>query len=324
VATSVTGDDNPFSVGFGTLGLARDKARVPDPSGGGPGIEAARGFGVIGLAGNREDTKFIADGLPLPTGVLGSSIAADNPLQLSRPLPEAGVCGIATVPDQDFEGVLGYKNTGEPNGAMGFLGGTSAFFREPAGAYGESRGQGIVGVSKGPNGTGVIGFGQEHGTGVAGNTASGAGIGVHGHSSLSDGVRGTCDNETGVAIHGKGVKAGLFQGLVEVKGRLEVTRTLIVANQDILVAIQNMSGQPGLAGPAGPTGDMGPIGPAGPTGPPGAPGPPGPPSLITGPVGPPGPTGLGGGPPGPPGAAVPGPPGSPGPPGPPGAPGPPG
>jgi glyoxylase-like metal-dependent hydrolase (beta-lactamase superfamily II) len=54
--TSIVGDDNPFSVGFGTLGLARDKARVPNP-GGGLGVEAARGFGVFGLAGNRADTK---------------------------------------------------------------------------------------------------------------------------------------------------------------------------------------------------------------------------------------------------------------------------
>jgi hypothetical protein len=84
----------------------------------------------------------ISDGLPLPTGKLGPSISADNPLELQGPLSEAGVCGIATVPDAAVVGVLGYKKTGEPNGALGFLAGTAPFFNVPAGVYGESQAEG--------------------------------------------------------------------------------------------------------------------------------------------------------------------------------------
>lgn len=190
--TSVVGSDNPLSVGFGAVGLARDALRPPNPPG-----DAPRGFGMLGLAGNGADTKAVADGLPLPTGILGDLV--NNPdtniLHLRGRLPEAGVCGISTLARGDVVGVLGYKNTGEPNGTLGFLAGTAPTFNQTAGVYGESQAQGVVGVCNGSSGNGVLGFTQStgDGAGVAGNSASGAGTGVHGHTSTGVGVLGTSD-----------------------------------------------------------------------------------------------------------------------------------
>jgi len=49
--TSIIGDDNPvFSVGYGTLGIARDASKQPGPD----EITAEHGFGVLGLAGKEK------------------------------------------------------------------------------------------------------------------------------------------------------------------------------------------------------------------------------------------------------------------------------
>src|SRR5262249_50922676 len=90
--TSTDGIDNPFSIGYGTVGRARDAAKPPD-QGGGFGVEANHGFGVLGVAGNGSDTKFLVDSLPLPTGPLNAPEAGDpqqNILKLRGRLPEAG------------------------------------------------------------------------------------------------------------------------------------------------------------------------------------------------------------------------------------------
>src|SRR5262245_5673291 len=61
---------------------------------------------------------------------------------------------------------------------------------------------------------GVFGFADAFGgTGVAGNSNGGRGIGVHGHTSTRDGVLGTSDGP-GAAIHGIGGLAGAFDGSV--------------------------------------------------------------------------------------------------------------
>jgi hypothetical protein len=133
-------------------------------------------------------------------------------LHLNGPLPEAGVCGISTGAESNFVAVLGYKNTGEPDGALGFLAGTAThLFNSTAGVYGESQQHGVIGVSKGGSAdVGVFGFAgaQGQGIGVFGNTANGAGTGVAGNTSTGVAVLGTS--------LGSGGKAARFEGQVEI------------------------------------------------------------------------------------------------------------
>ena len=49
----------------------------------------------------------------------------------------------------DFVGVLGYKNTGEPNGALGFLAGTGPIFNATTGSRWRERLDVRVGVKSG-------------------------------------------------------------------------------------------------------------------------------------------------------------------------------
>lgn len=107
------------------------------------------------------------------------------------------------------------SNTG--SGAIGVLAGAEPFGQSPVGVFGRS------------SSTGVFGFGKD--VGVAGNTDSGSGTGVHGHTSRGAGVLGTCD--------GPGF-AGKFVGRVRVEGNTEVTGILFVEG-DVLLKNQDLS-----------------------------------------------------------------------------------
>jgi hypothetical protein len=130
----------------------------------------------------------------------------------------AGVAG-AFVPKPP-EGV------GSAPDAFGFLGGNDLRFNQPTGVYGESSHEGVVGISKGPVGLGVLGMADQSGSNF--DPATG-GSGVLGSGYI--GVRG--ETQTGVAVLGRifggpNALAGLFVGNVRVQGDMEATGAITV------------------------------------------------------------------------------------------------
>jgi hypothetical protein len=79
-------------------------------------------------------------------------------------------------------------------GSRGFLAGTDPIFSQRAGVYGQSDQQGVIGLTTGPNGTGVFG----------GSTAlhGGSGTGIRGETFGGIGVQGTSFGG-GVAVEGR-------------------------------------------------------------------------------------------------------------------------
>jgi hypothetical protein len=114
--------------------------------------------------------------------------------------------------------------------AFAFLAGSEPKFNQPAGVYGESIREGVMGISSGPLGAGVVGMANQSGTNLDPSTG---GSGVLESSYI--GVR--AETQTGAAIvartFGPGL-AGLFSGNVRVQGNLEVTGAITV-DGDVLL-----------------------------------------------------------------------------------------
>jgi hypothetical protein len=122
-----------------------------------------------------------------------------------------------TVGVTDQSGRFGVIGSNIPDKAFGFLAGNDLVFKQPAGVYGQSDQQGVMGLSTSSAGTGVYG----------GNTSADAANGI--------GVRG--ETMRGVGVQGQsfaGGLAGRFIGDVEVTGRLSCS-DLIRCNADIEV-----------------------------------------------------------------------------------------
>src|SRR5262245_34522909 len=117
-------------------------------------------------------------------------------------------------------------NSEPPGRALGCLAAsTDPTFRSPTGVYGESQNQGVVGVSKGNLGSGVLGSASQSGADL--DPAKG-GTGVLGTGYI--GVRG--ETQTGVAILARtfppGGQAARFEGNVKVTGNHECGGDLTV------------------------------------------------------------------------------------------------
>jgi hypothetical protein len=142
------------------------------------------------------------------------------------------------------------RGTNPGNNTLGFLAGTDLKFGQPAGVYGQSNNIGVVGVSNGSVGAGMLGSGSQNGTNF--DPASG-GTGVLGTGYI--GVRG--ETSTGVAVLGRifappgggPALAGKFVGNVEVAGDISVDGDVLLTNRDLAEQFEVNSAaryQPGM------------------------------------------------------------------------------
>jgi hypothetical protein len=99
------------------------------------------------------------------------------------------------------------------------------------GAYGESRDYGVIGRTRNPTASGVLGHNTK-GTGVWGE--SNGFDGVHGvsHTTQNAGVAGIND-KGGIGVFGQGTTAGLFVGDVTVRGTQTVKVLSITGGADV-------------------------------------------------------------------------------------------
>lgn len=127
-------------------------------------------------------------------GVAGESETSNGVIGVSH----QGDIGVHGINNGNGWGAAG-NNTN--SGSSGFLGGQDPQFNQSAGVYGESRQQGVMGLTTVPEGKGVYGGGTTNAggkqIGVMGET--GTGVGVWGNSTGSGaGVRGLSQNGAGV------------------------------------------------------------------------------------------------------------------------------
>jgi hypothetical protein len=150
-------------------------------------------------------------------GVFGIAISEATLGDPITPVVGTGVYGNS----QSGHGVRGETQNGTAvqgtrfdSGAFGFLGGSDPKFGQDAGVFGQSKRQGVIGISSDDAGTGVYGFsegeGADRGFGVRGETNNG--IGVQGRSFA-------------------GGLAGKFVGNVEVDGNIT-----LVSPGDVILA----------------------------------------------------------------------------------------
>ncbi|WP_324677596.1 hypothetical protein [Hymenobacter sp. GOD-10R] len=161
------------------------------------------GYGVHGTS----QTGYGVLGESQGSGVVGKSTGWFGVVGLSD--TGSGVYGEATG-----SGVIGKSKTW--HGTAGFSESTTG----GAGLYGEATGPGVIGKSKTWHGI----YGE--------TTSTTGGAGVWGeHKGDGSGVVGI--SQSGAGVYGKGGRvAGFFEGRVEVKGDLDVTGDIRLANAD--------------------------------------------------------------------------------------------
>lgn len=161
------------------------------------------GFGVHGISQTGHGVMGESQG----SGVVGKSTSWFGVVGLSD--TGSGVYGEATG-----SGVIGKSKTW--HGTAGF----SDSITGGAGLYGEATGPGVIGVSK-----------TWHGVyGETPSTTGGAGVWGE-HKGGGSGIVGI--SQSGAGVYGKGGRvAGFFEGNVEVKGDMDVTGDIRLANAD--------------------------------------------------------------------------------------------
>lgn len=202
-----------------------------------PGVEGTS-KGNAGLSGLSEESDGIRGraGANNAAGARGTFVDPAVPLQppgrlgLKPPVrPGCGVLGI----HHGLEGTDGYGVRGESTTGDGVWGTTGT--AEKTGVYGQNTsteqfkgnvagGNGVLGVSSVPNGSGVCGIHNRGGVGVTGFSEDG--VGVQGGGAKAGLFHGP------VEVNG----AGLFQGPVEVNGDVTIKGELFIGSVEPLPA----------------------------------------------------------------------------------------
>lgn len=138
-----------------------------------------------------------------------------------------GLAGTALDP-----GGVGVRGTSFDGRTFGFLGGSDPIFDQPAGVYGQSPNQGVIGLATDNTGTGVYGGGTSKalsgGIGVRGET--GSGVGVQGQS-FGAGLAGKFIGKVEIdSLHCTGPVQ--HDGDLGVSGTVTVKQDVVLTNQD--------------------------------------------------------------------------------------------
>jgi hypothetical protein len=147
-------------------------------------------------------------------------------------MPGEQVVGIDGVDGKAQNGGgVGVRGTSDDGKSFGYLGGSDPTFDQPAGVYGQSPNQGVMGLATSNTGTGVYGGGTDKnlsgGIGVRGET--GSGVGVQGQS-------------FGVGLAGK------FIGNVDITGNVQHGGNVGIAGSLNVTGDVQHSGNLGVTG----------------------------------------------------------------------------
>jgi len=224
----------------------------------GSGVFGHTGGHGAGVVGRNTSILEIIDGAAIDAGVFGHATGGTGVIGLSDATDGTGVFGESVGPNGTGVGAIN-SNTN----AKGLLAGRDPFFKGAVGVYKESpqngvfgrttssgaldnavygqndgAGQGVSGVCKGANGSGVAGFnsntnargliagrepvsnhlagvyGESTDAGVVGHATGDTGTGVFGHSASAKGV-------AVIGLNSGGGLAGEFDGQFEINGHLQ-------------------------------------------------------------------------------------------------------